>query len=296
DGGCRIPGCCRRRGRRPGRRVPAPARRARGRDRRRCPRLDPAAAPARGRGRHRGRGGRCRRAAPLPGPAARSAVGQRTPARRAARAPGAAPGRRGAAGRRRCGDGRPAGAARARAAGPRCPHAGRALRTAARAPRRGRDAGRRRRLARQLPQRGPAGAAGRTRPSLPTHRSPACSASLPTTGRMNKTLLNGLVFAIGLLVVCWIGAGYVRSHALARAVTALIAAFYLTGGFELYRYRQATGSLVAALQAPPEPPAALADWLGRLDPTLRTAVRQRIGNGQAALPAPSLTPYLVGML
>ena len=113
---------------------------------------------------------------------------------------------------------------------------------------------------------------------------------------MNKTLLNGLVFAIGLLVVCWIGAGYVGSHALALAVTALIAAFYLTGGFELYRYRQATGSLVAALQAPPEPPAALADWLGRLDPTLRTAVRQRIGNGQAALPAPSLTPYLVGML
>ena len=68
---------------------------------------------------------------------------------------------------------------------------------------------------------------------------------------MNRTLPNALVFALGLLVVCWIGAGYVGSHALALAVTALIGALYVLGGVELHRYRRATAGLVAALDAPP---------------------------------------------
>lgn len=112
---------------------------------------------------------------------------------------------------------------------------------------------------------------------------------------MNRTLLNGFVFAIGLLVVGWIGAGYVGSHAVALGVTLLICVLYVAGGLELHRYRQATGSLVAALEAPPAPDA-LSAWLDRLDPTLRTGVRRRIEDGQAALPAPALTSYLVGML
>ncbi|MGY1458703.1 MULTISPECIES: DUF802 domain-containing protein [unclassified Luteimonas] len=113
---------------------------------------------------------------------------------------------------------------------------------------------------------------------------------------MNKTFLNGFVFAAGLLAVCWIGAGYVGSHALALAVTALICVLYLVGGLELYRYRQATATLVAALDAPPAPADALAGWLDRVDASLRTAVRLRIEGGQSPLPAPALTPYLVGML
>ena len=112
---------------------------------------------------------------------------------------------------------------------------------------------------------------------------------------MNRTLLNGFVFAIGLLVVAWIGAGYVGSHALALAVTAVIGVLYVLGGIELHRYRQATASLAAALESPPEPDG-FGDWLGRLDPGLRTAVRQRVESGQAPLPAPALAPYLVGML
>lgn len=112
---------------------------------------------------------------------------------------------------------------------------------------------------------------------------------------MNRTFLNGLVFALGLLAVCWIGAGYLAGHALALAVTALIGALYVSGAFELHRYRQATAGLVAALEAPPDA-EGLGGWLERLDPTLRTAVRQRIATGQAPLPAPALTPYLVGML
>src|SRR5690606_6056491 len=43
-------------------------------------------------------------------------------------------------------------------------------------------------------------------------------------------------------------------------------------------------------------PDGLAGWLAGLDPTLRGAVRQRIASGQAPLPAPALTPYLVGLL
>ncbi|MEN1972873.1 DUF802 domain-containing protein [Luteimonas sp. MJ204] len=112
---------------------------------------------------------------------------------------------------------------------------------------------------------------------------------------MKRTLLDSLVFALGLLVVCWIGAGYVGSHALALAVTALIGALYLIGGVELYRYRRATDGLIAALDAPPGPDG-MAAWLAGLDPTLRGAVRQRIASGQAPLPAPALTPYLVGLL
>ena len=112
---------------------------------------------------------------------------------------------------------------------------------------------------------------------------------------MNRPFLKPAVFALGLLVVCWIGAGYVGSHTLALLVTALIAALYATGGLELHRYGRATDGLAAALDAPPAP-EDFGDWLARLDPTLRTAVRQRIEGGQAPLPAPALAPYLVGML
>lgn len=112
---------------------------------------------------------------------------------------------------------------------------------------------------------------------------------------MNRTLLHAIVFALGLLVVAWIGAGYVGRHGLALLVTALIAALYLVGTFELWRYRRATAGLGEALRAPPAP-EALADWLAGLDPSLRGAVRQRIADGQSALPAPGLAPHLVGLL
>ena len=112
---------------------------------------------------------------------------------------------------------------------------------------------------------------------------------------MNRTFSNGLVFALGLAVVAWIAAGYVGSHPLALAVTLLVGTLYVLGGVELLRYRRATAGLLAALQAPPAQDG-LAAWLARLDPQLRNAVRQRIEGGQAPLPGPALTPYLVGML
>ncbi|HEY4529544.1 MAG TPA: DUF802 domain-containing protein [Luteimonas sp.] len=112
---------------------------------------------------------------------------------------------------------------------------------------------------------------------------------------MNRTLSHGLVFALGFGVVAWIATGYVGSHALALAVTLLIAVLYVSGGVELHRYRRATAGLVSALRTPPEQDG-LAAWLAGLDPALRGPVRQRIEGGQSPLPGPALTPYLVGML
>ncbi|RQQ83534.1 DUF802 domain-containing protein [Burkholderia stagnalis] len=113
---------------------------------------------------------------------------------------------------------------------------------------------------------------------------------------MSRIRIDLVVFVAGLIAVCWIGAGYVASNPVAAAVTLLIAACYLAGGFELLRYRQATATLSRAVAGLSEPPAALDAWLDTLHPGLRGAVRARIEGTRAALPGPSLTPYLVGLL
>ncbi len=100
----------------------------------------------------------------------------------------------------------------------------------------------------------------------------------------------------GLVAVCWIGAGYVASNPPAAVVTLLIAACYLAGAAELLRYRQATATLAGAVNGLSGPPPALDAWLDTLHPSLRGAVRARIEGARAALPGPSLTPYLVGLL
>jgi hypothetical protein len=113
---------------------------------------------------------------------------------------------------------------------------------------------------------------------------------------MFRNLLNFAVFFVGLVAVCWIGAGYIGSNPLATAVTIVIGACYLAGGLELYRYRQATLTLTRAVTDLSAAPASLSDWLGRLHPGLRNATRLRIEGERVALPVPALTPYLVGLL
>ena len=125
-------------------------------------------------------------------------------------------------------------------------------------------------------------------------------------------------FVAGLVAIAWVGAGYAGSHPLALSVLALIAAFYLAGGQELRHYRAASASLAAALAALPvalpaaSPPIpALTDattdaqtdpllpidsWLENIHPSLRNPVRLRIEGERIALPGPTLTPYLVGLL
>ncbi|HET6555361.1 MAG TPA: DUF802 domain-containing protein [Dyella sp.] len=113
---------------------------------------------------------------------------------------------------------------------------------------------------------------------------------------MLRTLLNLAVFVAGLAVVAWIGVGYIGTNPLGAVVAMLIGACYLAGGLELHRYRQATATLQHALDALAEAPSSLGDWLGRLHPGLRNATRLRIEGERVAMPAPTLTPYLVGLL
>ncbi|PRF31316.1 DUF802 domain-containing protein [Burkholderia multivorans] len=113
---------------------------------------------------------------------------------------------------------------------------------------------------------------------------------------MSRIRIDLVVFAAGLLAVCWIAAGYVGSNPLASAVTLLIGACYVAGAWELLRYRQATAALSRAVAALAEPPARLDAWLDTLPTGLRGAVRARIDGTRVALPGPALTPYLVGLL
>ena len=113
---------------------------------------------------------------------------------------------------------------------------------------------------------------------------------------MFRNFLNLAVFAVGLVAVCWIGVGYVGSNPLGAAVALLIGACYVAGALELHRYRQATGTLRHAVADLPVAPPSLGSFLERLHPSLRNAVRLRVEGERVALPAPSLTPYLVGLL
>ena len=105
-----------------------------------------------------------------------------------------------------------------------------------------------------------------------------------------------VAFAIGLVTVAWVGLGFVGSSWIALVMTAVIAGVYLLGASELRQFRAASTGLSAALADIPQPLSSLGDWLERVPPTLRNAVRSRIEGERGGLPSPALTPYLVGLL
>lgn len=109
-------------------------------------------------------------------------------------------------------------------------------------------------------------------------------------------LLQFAAFITGLATIGWVAAGYVGTNLVALIVTVLVAVFYLMGALELQRFQRATSGLAQALGELAQPPAALSDWLIKLDPTLQNAVRLRIEGERVALPGPALTPYLAGLL
>jgi len=113
---------------------------------------------------------------------------------------------------------------------------------------------------------------------------------------MVKNLLLAAVFALGLAAIGWIVAGYVGTNTLGMAVALLIGTCYLAGALELFRYRQATATLRRAVADLGDGPVDLGTWLQRLHPGLRHAVRLRVEGERVALPAPAMTPYLVGLL
>lgn len=112
---------------------------------------------------------------------------------------------------------------------------------------------------------------------------------------MSKRLF-ALAFVLGLAAIAWVAAGFAGSNWSALAMTIVIAAVYLLGAFELRQFRATTAQLQSALARLRDAPASVAEWLQQLPPSLRHTVRLRIEGERAALPAPALTPYLVGLL
>jgi hypothetical protein len=116
---------------------------------------------------------------------------------------------------------------------------------------------------------------------------------------MNRLLI-ATAFALGAIAVIWMGAGFLGSDKLALAVTVVIGGVYSIGFIELLQFRAATATLTSALQNTPDQAevsdASLQHWLSKLDPSLHTAVRARIEGERVGLPAPVVTPYLVGLL
>jgi hypothetical protein len=109
-------------------------------------------------------------------------------------------------------------------------------------------------------------------------------------------VLFGTALLLGAIAVFWIGLVFVDSNALAFTVTAVIGGVYGIGCAELLKFENATSTLAKALCAANEKIDDLNKWLDGLDPSLHNAVRLRIEGERVGLPAPILTPYLVGLL
>ncbi len=93
---------------------------------------------------------------------------------------------------------------------------------------------------------------------------------------MYRNALYPVIFLVGLIAVIWIGAGYVGSNLPGLSVTLVIGACYIAGTLELHRYRQATSALARATDDVAAAQSNLGDWLTRLHPSLRNAVRLRV--------------------
>ena len=112
---------------------------------------------------------------------------------------------------------------------------------------------------------------------------------------MNRKLCIA-AFCVGALAVVWVAVGYLGSHPLALMMTTVIGAVYGFGALELLRFHQATTTLHRALGAIPAELPSLGAWLETLHPSLQNPVRLRVEGERVGLPAPTVTPYLVGLL
>ncbi|WP_339673735.1 hypothetical protein [Dasania marina] len=101
---------------------------------------------------------------------------------------------------------------------------------------------------------------------------------------------------LGGLAIVWMGASFIGTNSLALIVTLLIGLAYLIGAFELFHYRKQTASLSHALQQINGAVDNLEQWLNQLHPALKNSVRARISGESVGLPAPVVSPYLIGLL
>jgi len=112
---------------------------------------------------------------------------------------------------------------------------------------------------------------------------------------MTKLLFGG-AFVLGALAILWIGRIFLGSDILGLSFTVLIGLVYAGGAWELLLFRKATFGLNNALSGLSEKVENLSEWLIKLSPSLQNAVRLRIEGERVGLPAPVITPYLVGLL
>lgn len=103
-------------------------------------------------------------------------------------------------------------------------------------------------------------------------------------------------FILGASAIVWTSSIFIGTDILALLVTLIIGLAYGIGFVELSKYRHATDSLNTALEELRDDITELGAWLGKLDGSLQNSVRLRIESERVALPAPVLTPYLVGLL
>jgi hypothetical protein len=103
-------------------------------------------------------------------------------------------------------------------------------------------------------------------------------------------------FILGASAIVWTSSIFIGTDVLALLVTLIIGLAYGIGFVELSKYRHATDSLNSALEELRDDITELGAWLGKLDGSLQNSVRLRIESERVALPAPVLTPYLVGLL
>ncbi|TXH46708.1 MAG: DUF802 domain-containing protein [Burkholderiaceae bacterium] len=112
---------------------------------------------------------------------------------------------------------------------------------------------------------------------------------------MNRNL-SLFAFVLGLFAVVWVAIGYIGGHPLAFSVSCVIALVYVAGALEMRRFHDNTTTLATALRNIPEDIGHLGEWLQQVPAALQNTVRLRIEGERAALPAPGVTPYLVGLL
>ncbi len=97
------------------------------------------------------------------------------------------------------------------------------------------------------------------------------------------------------------GLTFIASDPLGLVVTVVIGGVYGIGFIEILQFRRATSTLWKGLSelsgtSPQVGPDFLEQWLSRLHPSLQNSVRLRIEGERVGLPAPVITPYLVGLL
>jgi len=112
---------------------------------------------------------------------------------------------------------------------------------------------------------------------------------------MTKILFS-CALAIGAMAILWVAFIFFGEDKLGLGVTVLIGLVYAIGAWELVSFRRATRSLNQSLDGLVKPIDDFHQWLSSFDPSLQNSVRLRVGGERNGLPAPVVTPYLVGLL